>query len=142
MRRLAIVMLCLGLAACGGQDDAEKAAREAGKAMEDAATAAGKAARSAAEEAGKAADAAMEEASEAADAAMDAVAGDDSQSCLDLVAAGKFAEAIPVCTQALSSDPANQAVQDALAKAKAGAGSDAAAGAAEGAMKEMGEQMP
>ena len=145
MRRLAMLVVCLGLglAACG-RDDAEKA----GEAMEDAATAAGKAARSAAEEAGKAADAAAEAAADAADAAMDkangaadaaseaasdaadaasdaadaaadAMTGGGSQGCLDLVAAGKFADAIPVCTQALAGDPTNQAVKDALDEAKA-----------------------
>ena len=133
MRRLAMVVLCLGLAACGGQDEAEKAASEAGKAadaaMEDAAKAAQEAAAAAAEK--------MEE---AADAAKDMVTGGDSQSCLDLVATGSFSEAVPVCTKALAADPTNQAVQDALDEAKASAGAE---GAAEGALKEeMGEQLP
>ena len=91
------------------------------------------AARSAAEEAGKAADAAAEEAAKAADAAMQkagemageaagAVTGGGSQGCLDLVAEGKFAEAVPVCTEALAADPTNQAVKDALDQAKARTG--------------------
>ena len=155
MRRLAMLVVCLGLglAACG-RDDAENA----GEAMEDAATAAGKAARSAAEEAGKAADAAAEAAADAADAAMDtaddaaeaasdaagdaadaasdaadaagdaaeaaadAVTSGGSQGCLDLVAEARFAEAVPVCTGALADDPTNQAVKDALDKAKAATG--------------------
>jgi hypothetical protein len=137
MRRLAILVACLGLAlaACGREE-----AEQAGEAMEEAATAAGKAAREAAEEAGEAADAAAQEAAEAADAAMKeaqeaaeaagekademvgAVTGGGSQGCLDLVAAGKFAEAVPVCTQALAGDPTNQAVKDALDQAKAATG--------------------
>jgi hypothetical protein len=137
MRRVAILVACLGLglAACGREE-----AEQAGEAMEEAATAAGKAARSAAEEAGKAADAAAEEAAEDADAAMqkaeeaaeaagemasDAagkMTGGGSQGCLDLVAEGKFSEAVPICTEALAGDPTNQAVKDALDKAKAATG--------------------
>jgi hypothetical protein len=139
MRRLAIVVLCLGIGvtACG-RDEAE----DAGQAMEDAATAASEAARSAAEQASEAADEAAEQAAEAADAAMeqageaadaaaeaaaeageaaaDAVTGGDG--CLELVAAGEFADAVSVCTQELAADPANQALKEALDKAKAGAG--------------------
>jgi len=145
MRRLAIVVLSLGIGVTGcGRDEAE----EAGKAMEDAATAAGEAARSAAEEVGEAAGAAMEEAAEAADAAVekaaeaaeaaaDAVTG-GGEGCLDLVAAGRFTDAVSVCTQELAADPENQALKEALDQAKAGAGT----GAAEGTMPEMGEQMP
>jgi hypothetical protein len=139
MRRLAMLVVCLGLGlvlpTCGREE-----AEQAGEAMEDAATAAGKAAREAAEEAGKAADAAAQEAAEAADAAMKkaeeaaeaagekanemvgAATGSGSQGCLDLVAAGKFSEAVPVCTQALAADPTNQAVKDALDQAKAETG--------------------
>jgi hypothetical protein len=128
MRRIAIVVLCLGIGvtACG-RDEAE----DAGQAMEDAATAASEAADEAMEQAAEAADEAMEQAGEAADAAAeaaaeageaaaDAVTGGDG--CLDLVAAGEFAEAVSVCTQELAADPANQALQEALDKAKAGAG--------------------
>ena len=139
MRRLAMVVLCLGLAACGGQDEAEKAASEAGNAMEEAGKAAGEAMQDAAQAAEEATAAAAEEMKEAADAAKDMVTGGDSQSCLDLVAAGSFSEAVPVCTQALAADPTNQAVQEALGKAKASAGTEAAA---EGALKELDEQMP
>ena len=130
MRRLATLVVCLGLglAACGREE-----AKKAGEAMEDAATAAGKAARSAAEEAGEAADAVVDEAGEAADAAMqkageaaeaasDAMTGGGAKGCLDLVAAGKYSEAVPACTQALAADPTNQAVKDALDQAKAATG--------------------
>jgi hypothetical protein len=130
MRRLAMVVLCLGLAACGGQDEAEKAASEAGQAMEDAAKAAQ-----------EAADAAARQMEEALDAAKDLTAGGDAQSCLDLVEAGSFSEAVPVCSRALAADPTDQAVQDALDEAKAAAAGEAA-GAAEGVPKEMGEEMP
>jgi hypothetical protein len=40
------------------------------------------------------------------------------RSCLDLVGGGRFAEAIPACTQALEADPKNADVQTALNTAK------------------------
>jgi hypothetical protein len=45
------------------------------------------------------------------------------QGCLDLVAAGRFAEAVPPCTLAVQQAPGNAEVQAALDKAKAGAAS-------------------
>jgi hypothetical protein len=128
MRRLAIVVLCLGVGvtACG-RDEAE----DAGQAMEDAASSAAEqageaaeAAEEAMEEAAEAADEAMEKAGEATDAAAEAAADavTGGEGCLELVSEGEFAEAVSVCTQELAADPANQALKEALDKAKAGAG--------------------
>ena len=44
---------------------------------------------------------------------------------MDLVKEAKFAEAVPVCTEALGLDPSNTAVQQALDKAKSEAASAA-----------------
>jgi len=67
------------------------------------------------------------------------------RSCLDLVAAAKFEDAMPVCLEAASIAPENTDVKAALAKAKAetskaatGAASDAAAGAAADALGNLG----
>jgi uncharacterized protein YjbJ (UPF0337 family) len=59
----------------------------------------------------------------------------DSSNCLDLVTAGSFAQAIPVCTAAVQADPANEQLKTALdtAKTKASEMSGNAASAAEGA---------
>ena len=64
-----------------------------------------------------------------------APAQQDSKSCLDLVGAGSFAQAIPVCEAAIQADPANQQLKSALdtAKNKAAEMSGNAASAAEGA---------
>jgi len=43
-----------------------------------------------------------------------APAQQDSKSCLDLVGAGSFAQAIPVCEAAIQADPANQQLKSAL----------------------------
>jgi hypothetical protein len=74
-----------------------------------------------------------------------------SANCLDLVAAGSFAAAVPVCTEALKAQPENQELQTALETAKAkvadmaGGAADAAkgeAGAAEDAADKAKEAMP
>lgn len=70
------------------------------------------------------------------------------QSCLDLVSQAKFQEALPVCAQALSIDPNNQQVQQAMSRAREesaklsaakAAGAAAAEGAAQGATSKLGE---
>ena len=52
------------------------------------------------------------------------------RSCIDLVAAGDFEDALPVCLEAASIDAENAEVQAALAKAQAETASEAATGAA------------
>jgi hypothetical protein len=69
----------------------------------------------------------------AAPAAGDAANAAQSSSCIDLVAAGDFEGALPVCLQAASIDPENAEVQAALAKAKAETAAKAATGSAAGA---------
>ncbi|HXZ85228.1 MAG TPA: hypothetical protein VEI82_07040, partial [Myxococcota bacterium] len=65
-----------------------------------------------------------------------------SAGCLDLVGAGSFAQAIPVCEAALQADPSNAELKSALETAKtkasemAGSAAGAATGAAEGAAGE------
>ena len=49
-----------------------------------------------------------------------AAGGASESGCLDLVQAGSFQEAVPVCTKAVGLDPDNQKLKDALEKAKAG----------------------
>lgn len=72
-------------------------------------------------------------------------------SCLGSVREGKFAEAIPICTEAIGADPDNAEVRAALDKAKSQvASADAARQAAEGAAsgaagdaaKQLGETAP
>jgi hypothetical protein len=48
-------------------------------------------------------------------------------SCLDLVRAGRFADAIAPCTEAVRRAPDNQQVADALGRAREGAAQQAAA---------------
>jgi len=52
-------------------------------------------------------------------------------SCLDLVKSRAFAEAVPVCLEAVSIDPENAQAQAALAKAQAEAAAEGAMAAAE-----------
>lgn len=75
----------------------------------------------------------------------------DGQHCLDLVAQGSFAEAVPACTEALKNNPASDAVKQALASAKekvgqaASAASQAAgeaAGKAQGAAGAAASKLP
>ena len=54
----------------------------------------------------------------------------EAQSCLDLVASARFAEAVPVCTAALRSNPDNYEVKAAFEKAQAEVVKTAAAGQA------------
>jgi hypothetical protein len=67
-----------------------------------------------------------------ADVASEAAAAADPsvQSCLDLVRAGSYAEAIAPCTEAVRRAPENREVQTALDQARSGA-AEAMAGAAE-----------
>ena len=69
--------------------------------------------------------------------AVSAATGDDVEadaaairSCIDLVASGDYADALPACLQAASIDADNAEVQAALAKAQAETASEAATGAA------------
>jgi hypothetical protein len=54
------------------------------------------------------------------------------QGCLDMVRAGRYADAIAPCTEAVRRAPENREVQTALEKARSGA-AEAAAGARQGA---------
>ena len=124
------------LLACGGQDSNIPSVESAGEALEGAA-------EGLAEQAGDVADEARGLAEQAGEAASDAMSG-DAANCLELVRGGQFAEAIPVCTQALSLDSSNQEVQDALDTARErvadmGIGDAEEAGEA---VEDLGEQLP
>ena len=128
-RGVVIAFAILGLAACGQ--------KESGSGPVDAPAATGGAMKS--EPAPAPAAAAPAPAADTPP--VSAPAAQDSASCLDLVGAGSFAQAIPVCTAALQADPTNEKVQSALetAKAKAadmtGAAGEAGAEAGEAADK-------
>jgi hypothetical protein len=122
MLRLVAIALFLVALACGGQESSQT--------MDD--------------EAGAVGAAAEEAASAEAEGTGQAEAEHPSvQGCLDLVMAGKFAEAIPPCTEAARHAPGNEKVTEALNKAKTGAAEAAAeaaaAKAAEGAAAEASE---
>lgn len=137
MRRLAIGIICLGFVACGG-GESEKAGSEALREVEGTAREAAKTAEEAVGSVGAAAEAAMEEPKQAA--------SPDVQKCLDLVKAGQFGEAVPVCMRAAGVDPDNQEVQAALTKAQSeaatAAGAEGAAAEAQGAAEGLMEGMP
>lgn len=119
MKRLLVTMSVLALAACGGS--------ETGQTQTKSET------TPAAAEAPQAAKA--PQATEAAPATTAQPMPDThAQHCLDLVAAGKFEEALPMCLAALKVDPTNQQVRDAVDQARAEtAKATAAAGAAQAA---------
>jgi len=78
------------------------------------------------------------------------------QGCLDMVRAGRYADAIAPCTEAVRRAPDNREVQTALEKAQSGAAEaladagqgagqaddDAASGAADAAAKGLGDALP
>jgi hypothetical protein len=114
IRFVFLLMIALALACSGettGVDDAMEGA--------------------AADVAAPAAEGGAEEVAEAASPEMDEAMVDDAvaQKCLGLVADGKFPEAVPVCTEALGLEPANNELQQALDRAK----SETARAAVEGA---------
>ena len=118
--RLALTIFVLALLACGGSDTAKTGDADAEKTAA-AAPAADTAAPVAASPSGTGA------------AAPEAPANPQAESCLSLVSQAKFQEALPVCMAALRIDPDNEAVQTALATAKAEsatAAADAAVGSA------------
>lgn len=144
MIRMSLIVLALLVAACGGQEPAGEppAAVDAAVVEEDVAGAAG---REALPDAGDAAaclqlvdegkyqdavavcaEAAQLDPGNAdvqkalADAKAKSAMPDrgDAASCLDLVAQGKFEDAVVVCAEAAQLDPSNTAVTEALAKAK------------------------
>ncbi|HXX46986.1 MAG TPA: hypothetical protein VEN47_02085 [Myxococcota bacterium] len=120
MRRgVVIAFAILGLSACGQKESGSSGPMDAPAAPPAPAAAKPEAAAPAAEN----------------PPPVSAPAQQDSSSCLDLVGAGSFAQAIPVCTAALQADPANEQLKSALetAKTKAAEMSGSAAGAAEGA---------
>jgi hypothetical protein len=120
MMRLALTIFVLALLACGGSDTAKTGDADAEKTAA-AAPAADTAAPVAASPSGTGA------------AAPEAPANPQAESCLSLVSQAKFQEALPVCMAALRIDPDNEAVQTALATAKAEsatAAADAAVGSA------------
>ena len=108
MKRLIFPLILVAAMACGGESTPVGDAMEGAK--NDVAAAGGS--TTAVEEAGPPATEAME----------DSTASDNTiaQSCMDLVADGKFSEAVPVCTEALGLEPANAEIQQALDSAKAG----------------------
>lgn len=126
------VLAVIAALGCGG----ESARDTLSDAASDVSARASDAANSAADAASSAASSASDAASDLADDAMadDAAGSDEAESCLGLVGEAKFAEAIPVCTQALGLDPSNTAVQQALEKAK----SEATGGAADAAQDAAG----
>ena len=103
MRRLSIALAMLGLIACGGQDS--RPGTEP-RSEETPTVSAG------------APEAAELEAAEASGEAS-AAADERVTSCLELAQAGQFAEALPVCTEAIGIDPENADVQAALERAQA-----------------------
>lgn len=99
MRWLAIPLMVLALAACGGQEDGTSSA-------------AGEGAQAPAVEAGGALDQAAELAAEAA------VVAPVVQECLDLVKAAKFSDAVPVCLNAVQQNPESAEAKAALDQAQ------------------------
>jgi uncharacterized protein YjbJ (UPF0337 family) len=152
MRRgVVIAIAILGLSACGQRQD-----QSATSGTAESATKATESAPASATENAPAA------ATEAAKPDVGAAANQDVTSCLDLVAAGSYDKAVPVCSAALDANPANEEVRTALGTAQqkvaemaAGAAQDAAgaatgaadraekaAGAAEDAAGEAKDSMP
>jgi hypothetical protein len=64
-----------------------------------------------------------------------------ARSCLDLIAAGSFQEALPVCLAALEANPANQQLRDAVDQARVETGKLAADAAADAAQQEATSQL-
>ena len=103
MRDLILATLVIGLAACGGQDSQ---LRETIDAVSDVA--------------------AGEAAGDAAGAAANAMRVDPSaKSCLQLVTQAAWAEAVPTCTEAVSTAPDNTELHNALATAKSNSANQA-----------------
>jgi len=130
MKRLLVTLSVLALAACGGSETGQTPTT--GEAAPVEAAPAAKAPQASAA---------------APQAAAEATPDPQVQSCLDLIAAGSFEQALPVCLAALKIDPTNQQVRDAVdqaraetAKLSASAAAEAAAGSAgEGATSKLGE---
>ena len=119
MRRgVVIAFAVLGLAACGGKEGGSSGAVDEPKPMAGAAE--------------------KTDVGAGAKAESPAPANQDASTCLDLVATGSYADAVPVCTSALQADAANEEVKNALATAKSKIAemSGQAAGAASGAAAE------
>lgn len=97
MRRLALTLSILALVACGETETTPTAETEAPAPVSAAVEAA---------------------APEPAAPAATAETAPEVASCLDLIGQAKFQEALPVCLAALEIDPDNEAVQNAVAKAR------------------------
>jgi hypothetical protein len=122
MKKWIVLLLVLGLAFAGCAKKAEESAPE------------------------EAAKEAVESVKEAApeEAAKVEAEDPDVKSCLALVSEAKFAEALPVCLEALEKHPANEEVKAAVAKAQAEVGGevDATVGKTAGAMEEAAGSLP
>lgn len=122
MRRIAVVLSILALAACGGRETESTATQKAtppvGTRSEPAAPAA------------PAPTAQAPAPTTQAPAEPMGMASPQSQRCLDLVAAGEYTQALPICTAAYAQNPSDPGVQAALERARAEAAKTAAAGAA------------
>jgi len=135
MVRLAIAISVFALLACSGSETSQTGE-------------AGEAAKAPAAEAAKApsAGAAVEEKAATETAQPSATVDPKVQSCLDLVRASKYQQALAVCLAALEIDPDNQQVKDAVATARAetaklGAAQGAAGSAAESAAGEAASKL-
>ena len=123
MSRLVVLFFVLALAACSGSETSDTPTTAEPPAVETAAPAA----------APKAAEAPM--AAETPKAVEATPEDPQARSCLDLIAAGSFQQALPVCLAALEANPANQQLRDAVDQARAETGK-LAAGEAAGAVQE------
>jgi hypothetical protein len=135
MRRgLVIGFAILGLAACGQRQE-QSAPTATGAPTATSAPAESAAPASAAKESAPAPDVA-------------APANPDATHCLDLVAAGSYEQAVPICAAALNADAANERVKEALATANAklaelsAGAAGSAAGEAEDAAQKAQEAVP
>lgn len=128
-REVVIALAILGLCACGrGQEQSTTGGTAASEPAKTPASAPPSAPAGAAESAAR--------------PDVGAAPTEDVKGCLDLVSAGSYAQAVPVCTAALTANPANEQVKTALETAKtksaemAGQAAEQATGAAQGAAED------
>lgn len=127
MIRVLFPLVLVAALACGGESPPVSDAVEGAKDVAAQAGDAAEAQMGAAAEMAESGSAALEEMTNEADNA--------AMNCLGLVSDGNFQAAIPACTEALRSQPANLEVQRALETAKSGAAKAAAADPAGAASK-------
>jgi hypothetical protein len=118
MIRLALSIFVFALLACGGSDTAQTGDADAAKTTA----------------AAPAADDAPPVAASPSGADAEVPVNLEATTCVGLVTEAKFQAALPVCMAALNVDPNNEAVQTALATAKAESATAAASGAADAAV--------